>query len=148
MPGFDEGYKEVTTRFIEQWEMLAPAIVGMVTAPEIRFQDVELPEPPDETFGRFVMDEVQAPQATMRNAEFGQRFTHYGIIIVQLLIRKRDEGSAEMARKLAECARGIFIDPTFPGCYIFQNVRINNLAPEPQFIRRNVVAEYQFDETT
>lgn len=143
---YDAAYTEITNRFIAEWTAGAPAIVG--TVPEIRFAGVEKPEVPTVTFGRFVMNPVSAPQATQRNGEFGMRYEHNGIIIVQLLIRRNRVDAEEIARKLAMLVQRIFRDPRFPGCYIFRNVRINNLEPEDSFLRKNVVMEYQFDELT
>lgn len=141
---YDEAYTQITGHFLTEWAARAPAIVGMV--PEIRFEDIELTNPPTDTFGRFVMNPVTSPQASLRNGEFGQRYENNGIIIVQLLIRRVDVSDASKARQLAEVAQSIFRDPSFPGCYIFQNTRINTLQPEPSFLRKNVITEYQFDE--
>lgn len=147
---YDEAYTLITDQFRTRWGAEAAAIVGSVDAPEIRYAGVEKPDIPNRTFGRFVMDPVTNPQASLRNAEFGQRYENNGVIIIQLLVRisEFDTKAESVARKLAMLAQDIFRDPAFPGCFIFRNVRINNLAPEAQFIRKNVIAEYQFDELT
>jgi len=141
---FDEAYTMITDRLIAEWAAGTPVIVGSV--PELRFEDVEKKPVPTSTFGRFVMNQVSGPQASQRNGEFGQRYENNGIIIVQLLIARVDETDAAIARKLAQLVVDIFRDPSFPGCFIFQNTRVQRLEPEPTFLRRNVVTEYQFDE--
>lgn len=143
---FDEAYDMITARLITQWALGTPAIVG--TVPELRFEDVEKAgaSVPKKTFGRFVMNQVTGPQASLRNGEHGQRYENNGIIIVQLLIERKNETDAKVARQLSKLVVDIFRDPTFPGCFIFRNIRVPRLEPEPTFLRRNVVLEYQFDE--
>lgn len=141
---FDEAYTIITDRLISEWTAGAPVIVG--TVPELRFEDVEKKDVPTATFGRFVMNQVSGPQGSIRNGEFGQRYENNGIIIVQLLIKRVDETDASIARKLSQLVVDIFRDPAFPGCFIFQNTRVQRLEPEPSFLRRNIVTEYQFDE--
>jgi len=144
---FDEAYTLITDHLQTKWDADVPAIVG-IAAPELRYEDVKLKEKFTNTGARFVMSSVTNPQANMRNGEFGQRYENNGVIIVQCLILNDTVKAAETARKLSEYVQSIFRDPTFPGCFIFRNVRINRVEPEPQFLLRNVVAEYQFDELT
>lgn len=141
---YNEAYDQITGRLVEQWALMTPAIVGMV--PELRFQDVEEAAIPSGTFARFVMDPVSEPQSALRNGEHGQRYEANGIIIVQLLVkRKGDPEAGKKMRLLATGTQDIFRDPAFPGCYIFRNVRPNRLEPEPSYLRTNVIVEYQFD---
>jgi hypothetical protein len=143
---YDEAYEQITTRFLTQWAAGAPAILGVGIVPEIRFADDEKKDVPVDTFGRFVMNGVSNPQASLRNAEYQTRYENNGVIIIQLLVKRGLVVAPKQARRLAELAQSIFRDPTFPGCYIFQNTRIQNLDPEPAFLRKNIVTEYQFDE--
>lgn len=143
---YDQAYTQITEHVLSLWDAITVAIVG--TACELRFMGVEKATLPNGTFGRFVMDPVDRPRNALRNAEHGQRFENNGIIIVQLLIDRQDEKAASIARLLGQEIQSIFTDPAFPGCYIFRNVRINNLQPEPKYLRVNVTLEYQFDEIT
>lgn len=143
---FDQAYTVITDHLQIQWTALTPAIVGSV--PELRFEDVEKKEIPTTTFARFVMSEVSSPRNSLRNAEYGQRFENNGIIILQMLIDRDNIDAADTARKLGQVAKDIFRDPTFPGCFIFRNIRVNRLESEPKFLRRNLIVEYQFDELT
>lgn len=144
---FDDAFVEVATHVKAQWDIGVPAIVGFAD-PELRLAETESPKLFTKTGGRFVMESVTNPQSSLRNAEFGQRYTNYGIVIVQLLIRRNGEESPSIARKLGDYVKDIFRDPAFPGCSIFQNTRVLSLEPEAMFLRRNVVTEYQFDELT
>lgn len=141
---YDEAYDAITTYFTAEWAAKADDIVGYV--PDIRFAGIEEKEKPTVTFVRFVMNPVSSPQSTLRNAEYGQRYENNGIIIVQLLVERKSVQAEAQARKLAQVAQGIFRDPGFPGCFIFRNIRINNLEPEATWLRKNVITEYQFDE--
>lgn len=144
---YTEAYDIITGHVLTKWNADVPAIVGIAN-PELRFQDVQLDTKFEQTGARFVMDSVTNPQASLRNGEHGQRYENNGIIIVQCLVLRTAVDDNRKAQRLAEYVQGIFRDPAFPGCFIFTNVRINRLSPEPNFIRRNVVCEYQFDELT
>jgi hypothetical protein len=141
---FETAYETITTRFGTEFDIGCTDAVG---APiEVRYDGVEESEVPEASFARFVMDPVDEDQATLRNGEYGSRYEHNGLIIVQLLIDRQAVDVAETARKVAVVARNIFRGQTFDGCIIFRNVRINRLDPENRFWRYNVIAEYQFDE--
>lgn len=145
---YDTAYKTITDHLLTQWDALTPSIVGTPAAPELRFAGIEKPGAPGTTFARFVMDPVSSPRNALRNAEHGQRYENNGIIIVQLLYARDVIDGAERLRKLATAVQNIFRDPAFPGCFIFSNIRVNNLTSEPSFLRANVLLEYQFDELT
>lgn len=145
---FTEAYTIITDHLQAAWDAGIPAIVG-IPNPELRYQDIKLKEKFTDTGARFVMDSVTNPQSSLRNGEFGQRYENNGIIIIQCLYRiKNGVEENDKVQAMAEYLQNVFRDPAFPGCFIFQNVRINRLDPEPQFLRRNVIIEYQFDELT
>lgn len=141
---YNEAYVQITDHFAEKWEEQTQVILGFI--PEVRYDRVEKGAIPTTTFARFVMEPVSNPRNALRNAEHGQRFENNGIIIVQLLVTRDDEQAALHSRLLGAMVQNIFRDPAFPGCYIFRNIRINNLEPEDRYLRTNVVLEYQFDE--
>lgn len=144
---FDGAYTAVTDYVLAAWLAGVPAIVG-IPNPELRFQDVERDTKFQHTGARFVMDSVTNPQSSLRNAEFGQRYANNGIIIVQLLVKRGQVDAAERMRKLGDYLKDIFRNPAFPDGFILQNIRVNRLEPEPDFLRANVIVEYQFDELT
>lgn len=142
---YSEAYTIVSEHVLAKWNADVPAIVGKA-APELRFQDVKVESKFVDTGARFVMDSVSNPQSTLRNAEHGQRYENNGIIILQLFVKSDVKVAAERMRNLGDYCKSIFRDPAFPGCFIFRNIRVNRVEPEPQLLRANVIVEYQFDE--
>lgn len=141
---YDEAYTIITDHFGTEWAAGSNDIVG--TPLELRFAGIEENAVPVASIARFVMEPVSSPRNAYRNAEYGQRFENNGIIIVQLLVARSSAKAAEHVRLLSSMVMNIFRDPSFPGCFIFRNIRVNNLAPEETFLRANVIIEYQFDE--
>lgn len=147
MSDLDTVYREITDHVIARWPVIAAPIVGYT--PDLRFQDVEESEIPTATFARFVMDPVMSGDSSFRNGEHGKRYQEEGIIIIQLLVwRKENPEAAEHMRRLGEACKAMFRDPAFPGCYIFRNVRLNRLEPETSYLRANMIAEYEYDQLT
>lgn len=140
----DEAYTIVTDAFTVGWNAGAPAIVG--TVPPIRFTGIETGDIPKTDFARFTFQPVLERQATLRNGEYGQRYESEGLIIVQVFTARVNAQAYAHGRKLARMARDIYRGKDLGGCFLFRNVRINPLDPEPSFLRWNMVAEYQFDE--
>jgi hypothetical protein len=119
------------------------------SAPEVRFAGIEKGSIPDDHFARFTMSPVLEAQSTHTNGEYKTRYTIEGLIIIQVFtLRKsgKEQEAEAYARKLAVVARNIFRGRCFAGGIQFRNVRINDLAPEAKYNRRNVIAEYQYDE--
>lgn len=144
---YDEAYKEITARFATEFvAAFVPGILGVTTAPEIRYQDNEKPGIPSGNFVRFVMDPVIERQANLRDGENGKRYTAEGLIIIQLLMERENPQAAELTRLVGMMTRDIFRGKCFDGGIVFRNVRINRLAPDAKSARSNVIAEYEYDE--
>jgi len=148
MPTTSEAaYTTITDEFIAGWDAGTPAIVG--TVPEIRFKGLEKGAIPSGHFCRFSMLPVIEGQSSLRDGENGQRYTVQGNIIIQVFAFKGSENAAEAAeyaRRLAIVARNIFRGHCFAGGIQFRNVRVQDANEEPKYIRRNVIAEYEYDE--
>lgn len=149
MPTTQEAaYEECTSRFATGWTAGTPAIVGSV--PAIRIKDIETGLIPKAHFCRFSMNTVLEYQSTLRDGENGQRYTTEGNIIIQVFAYKADANkqaeAAEYARRLAVVARNIFRGHCFTGGIQFRNVRINNGVTEDNYVRRNVIADFEYDE--
>lgn len=141
---YEEAYDTITNQVLADWPAAALAIVG--SAVEMRFTGVEKGDIPKVSFARFTMQPVLERQATLRDATGVQRYTSTGLIHIQVFTPRTADLAEEWARKLAVVARNIFRGKSFDGCIWFRNVRINNLDPEAAFIRKTMVAEYEYDE--
>lgn len=144
----EDAYVTVTDRFAAGWNAGAGAIVGGA-APEIRYKDLEKGPIPTDHFCRFSMSTVLESQTSLRDGENGQRYTTQGLIIIQVFAYRagvKPAEATEFARRLAIVARNIFRGHCFPGGIQFRNVRVNDGATEDKYIRRNVIAEFEYDE--
>jgi hypothetical protein len=141
---YEDAYDTITNQVLADWPAAALAIVG--SAVEMRFTGVEDPDIPKDAFARFTMQSVFERQATLRDGTNGQSYTAEGLIHIQVFTPRSNDRAEELGRKLAVLAQSIFRGKSFDGCIWFRNVRINNLEPERNFIRKTMIAEYRYDE--
>lgn len=88
---------------------------------------------------------VTEEQATLRNGSFKTRYETDGLIIVQLFCPKSDAQAMEKGRSLAMLLRNTFRGKS-TDCVWFRNSRINNLPAEDNWLRFNIISEYEYDE--
>lgn len=141
---------EINSMFLAGWRAGAPAIVGY--EPEIRWtgkQELNTPGT-DKHWCRFGVQQVDSAQVAMgtrsNNAEGARRYTDYGFLIVELFCPKSDGAAWMNGKRLAQMAREIFRGKSTPSCVWFRNVRIIPIAPETNFYRLHVIADYEYDE--
>lgn len=140
----EEAYIAAKDAFTTGWNAGAAAIVGSV--PPIRYTGVETGDIPDSHFTRFTFQPVLERQATLRNGELGQRYESEGLIIVQVFTWRKEARALEFGRKLGSMSKNIYRGKDLGCGFLFRNVRVNYLDPEPKYLRWNMIAEYQFDE--
>lgn len=148
----EAAYTTITERFIAEWTVATANYDGEgAAAPELRFYGVEKGDIPKGHFARFKMHSVLENQRTFRNGE-DQRYVSAGNIFVQVFAPRSRETALQECRYLATAARDIFRGKTFDGGIVFRNVRVedidinNERRPLDNFIQKNVVMEYEYDE--
>lgn len=122
------------------------ALAGLSADPDLRFEDVEKSEIPKDAFLRFTMNPVLERQATFRSPEGTQLYDNQGVFIIQCFVPRKLETCAENIRLLATRVKLLYRGNQLDGCVWARNVRVNKLKPEDNFVRANVVAEYEFEE--
>lgn len=134
--------------FKQAWDAGAATIVG--SAPAIYWQGVEpVSGPPSDVYWcRVSTQNVMEKQATLGDPSgVGKhRYTAMGLVFVQVFCPMTDAQATDKGRRLAELARNAFRGKEATGGVWFRNVRINELPPEEDLYRFNIVAEYQFDD--
>jgi len=132
------------------WPIL-PAYIGqIITIPLIK-QGLEPPNPypPEQYYGRFTIVEATSPQTTFATKVAGQadqrQYTSSGSIFVQLFTPSVEPTGDADCRLMAEYIQGI-LRKGVPNVRI-HNVRIKTLLSDGIYFRRNVVADYFYDET-
>lgn len=146
---FDEARDEIFELFNAAWTANTPGV--LVYVPKVYWQGVEERDKPegDKYWCRLSKDNVFEEQATLSNCEGipGQkRYTASGLVFVQIFCPKQVGLAFENGQRLAKIARNAFRGKATPGKIWFRNVRINELPPEDQWYRFNVVAEFEYDE--
>ncbi len=143
---FDQAKDQIFKLFYDAWKANTTAIVGYV--PEVRWVGVEKPERPDASkYWVRVSKQVVGEEQTTLSDGVTKRFTAYGIVFVQLFCPKSEAKETKHGEKLAVVARNAFRGKTTPGKVVFRNARINDgLAPEEQYYRFNIVAEFEYDD--
>lgn len=99
--------------------------------------------PNDVYWAQFSIQTVDDEQETLRNNE--RRFLVEGIVFVQLFVPVLDEQGLHHLDLLSEAIRNVFRRRA-PGDKIeFTRARIvDNIKPEPNWLRANVVSEFQY----
>ena len=143
--------KGVFAAFAAGWALRAPAAVGALQAPELRFQGVEEAGLPGATkyWARIstqlattrqsahVMDQVDGSPV-----EFDTR----GVVFVQIFAPMKEPTSYAKGELLAEVAQRMFMaSETAQGVW-FRNPRINELPHDGTWYRWNVIADFQFNQ--
>lgn len=146
---YQQAKDEMNARFYEDWKAQSAAVVGYV--PEVRWQNQELGSIPgnDKFWCRVYISSIDENQTSLSNAVGGpnqRRYTDYGLVFVQLFGPKTLPNADRLNNELAMLAQRAFRGKVTPGKIWFRNVRINELEPEQQFYRCNVIAEYEYDE--
>jgi hypothetical protein len=130
------------------WQAAA-AIVGAV--PAIYWQDVTVIAPPvtNAYWCRVSTQGVGEYQTTHKTGiapDNNRRYTSYGLLLVQIFCPTSVAGAGAKGRELAVLARNIFRGKATANDVWFRNARINEIPPEPNFYRFNVICEYQYDD--
>lgn len=141
----DEAYKAITDRVLLEWPTRSTTAVGKSV--EMRFKGIEK-KIPDDMFARFHMRPVLEGQASHRGGpDNPQRYRASGLIFIQVFVPRRYGQLAEgHSRRLGEAAKMIFRGKTFAGCIEFRNVRVVDLEDEELYTRKNMIAEYEYDD--
>lgn len=138
---YNEAYGSIQTELQSFWAANAPAIVS--PAPILRFYGTEDSSIPTTYFVRFMMQPVRNSQSSFRQTD-GKRFRENGLISLQVFAPRKVKTSYAKMRLLSALLQKRFRSAI--DCISFNNVRINDAAPEDSFWRQNVIAEYWFDE--
>lgn len=147
----EQAEDETFALFKAAWDDGASAIVGYT--PEVRYEGKEKTSVPavSKYWVRISMQFVAEDQATLSDCVAvagSKRFETSGLVFVQVFAPKTD--SAEGYRKgrlLAKLARNAFRGKhTSPGNVWFRRCRINNVLPDADFYKFNVVSDFQFQE--
>lgn len=119
---------------------------------EGRWQGNETNTKPDNSkvWYRVSRQTVSNPKTGFGNSESSRsrgKFTNYGILFVQLFIPKAPTELYQKTTKLAQMiVSRSFRNKTTQGRIVFRNPRIQELLPENDLNRINVVTEYEYDE--
>lgn len=146
----EAAYTTITNRLIADWATDAANWDGAAAAaPLLLFAGNEKEDIPKTHFARFSMQNVLERQRTFRNgdpADGNARYVTAGVIFVQVFAPRSRITALQECRYLATAARDIFRGQTFDGGIKFRNVRVVDVEPEKNFVRKNVVMEFEYDE--
>lgn len=131
------------------WSAGAAAIVGSV--PQIRWQGVEGTSPPPVNgyWCRVSTQNVIEQQTTHKTGiapNENRRYTSSGLLFVQLFCPMSDAQAMDKGRQLAMLARNAFRGKSTSNDVWFRNARINELSPEDNSYRFNIIVEYEYDD--
>lgn len=119
--------------------------------PELRFQGVPESTMPgtDKVWMRASLQTVDESQKTFSTCEGSpgkKLYTSYGLVFVQIFIPKNINGMWIKGTTFAAVLRNAFRGSKSGEGVWFRNSRIEELAPEADFFRINVVSEFEYSE--
>jgi hypothetical protein len=149
MTTYSQAIDDMFTLFRMAWNAGAAVVVGSV--PAIRWEGVQEPSipPVDAYWCRVSTQQVAEPQSSFKTGiapDANRRYTAIGVLFVQIFCPMSEAQAMEKGRLLAELARNAFRGKETANQVWFRNVRIQRLAPEQNYYRFNVVAEYTYDD--
>lgn len=141
---YSQATDEINAQFLTAWKAQAAAIVGY--EPEVYWQNVQNPKIPDGSkfWARVSAQTVFEQQITFASC---RKFEVSGLVFVQIFCPKSNSQSFELGKKLATVAKLAYRGQKTESGVWFRNVRINEIEPEDQFYRLNVIAEFEYDES-
>lgn len=131
--------------FMPLWKAQTPPVIGYV--PEIVLEWIQRnnqPETKKKAFGRFLIRHVGGQQATL-SGHPGSRFTHAGVVIIQMLTPIEDAANFAKAQQLAQVALSAFQGQAIKDIW-FRNVRYTEIGRDGIFYQINVTAEFHRTE--
>lgn len=148
----EEAIDLMFARFRTAWNAQAAAIVGYV--PDVQYQGINAFAKPNTAryFARVSQRTVLESQSTL-STQCGlpgqKRFTTDGLLFVQIFGPTTDKKASLLAPRLARIARNAYRSNVPGDSILYRKARIQDgLEPEAEFVRFNVVTEYQYDELT
>lgn len=146
---YTEAIDAMFALFLSAWTAGSAAIVGSV--PEVRWQGVESPLAPVNNgyWCRVSAQNVLERQSTYKTGvapNENRRYTSSGLLIVQIFCPTTDAQAMDKGRQLAMLVRDAFRGKSTANDVWFRNARINELSPEMDAYRFNVVVDYSYDD--
>jgi len=146
---YDAAISEMAKLFKAAWLVNSGAVFGYV--PAVEWYGIEDKEKIDRSkvwvaFTTQSVIEEQGSLSTCVDQADTRMYDAAGLVIIQLFLPKSVDNAVFLGRQLAKVARNAFRGKKTDGGIVFYNVRINNVDPEDQFYRFNVVAEYEYSE--
>lgn len=143
---FIQAKDEIVQRFKEDWDALAPAVVGLGSPPVVHWPDVNyasLP-PVDAHWARLTVLWGADAGSTIGEAA-DRRFWRTGIVAVQVFSPLVDEGLI-IGERLAKIARNAFERKRTPGGAWFRDLRVLHVGETDGWRQINVTADVEFEE--
>jgi hypothetical protein len=141
----EAAYDDIRATFKARWDFATTAIVGYV--PPILYAGVVQAQPSaNQCWCRISTQTVLTEQAALSDSAGKRRDETSGIVIVQMFIPLASPDGDLLARRLATTAKKAFLRRSQSGTIWFRRARVVELEPDGTSHRRNVVAEFEYDE--
>jgi len=141
----EAAYNEMRATFKAKWDFGAAAIAGYI--PVVLYGGVVGVVPPaDQVWARVSSSTVLTDQAALSDAGGRRRDETSGIITVQIFVPLALDDGDLLSRRLATLAKKAFLRRSLSGTVWFRRSRVRDLEPDGTHHRRNVVAEFEYDE--
>ena len=146
---YEQAYAELANAVATVWAN-GPALINQpkITMPIILAnKEPDTPYSADQYYGRFIALDSRSPQTTFATNQGGvdtRRFRTYGNAYMQIFTPQAEPTSEADSQALAGMVQAALRQST-PNVTV-SNVRIKLLPSDTNYYRRNVVADYNYDE--
>lgn len=141
----EAAYDDIRATFKAQWDFATAAIAGYV--PTVLYGgNVQAKPPADQCWCRISTQTVMSEQAALSDSVGKRRDETSGIVAVQVFVPLATPDGDLLARRLATAAKKAFLRRSVSGTIWFRRARVVELEPDGTSHRRNVVAEFEYDE--
>lgn len=133
----------------EMFAMFTAAMQASASGVAIRYQGLELNEPPDPTkpFVRITVNHVDGDQASIAGDGRKRFYTRLGNIIVQCFWPAQAARALSKCGELATIAQMAYQGKQSESCIWFRNCRINEVGKDERgFQQINTVCDFTYDQ--
>lgn len=140
-----EAMSELFAAAKDIWSGLTPDTFASL--PELRYQDREkdTSPPPEAAWGRVSYVTVTDRQAAFMNGT-NRKYENTGILTIQIFLPRRTTNGLYLITKSANVLQVALRRKTTPGGIWFRSVRIREMPLEEHWLRRDLIADYVYDE--
>ena len=141
----EDAFNDMRATFLNGWSAASQSIAGYAVS--VLYSGNVTDKPPvNKCWVRISSKTVLTEQAALADQNGKRRDETTGLIFVQVFVPLSQPDGDLLSRRLCVLARKAFLRRSLSGTITFRRARVAELDADGTYHRRNVVAEYEYDE--